>query len=152
MPEGFPMIGGGLFRRPRFVAWTKVDRYVNVRKQASGEALLCGARWCESFLGRLRGLMLRAGLREGEALILVEAQDTRSATSIHMFFVPFAIAAVWVDSSRRVVDKVVARPWRPFYASRTPARYVLEAAPDFLDKVSLGDELVFEDCPPPAGR
>jgi len=127
-------------------------RYVTIKQRASGELVLSGARWCPSFLSRLLGLMFRTRLREGEALILVEAHDSRSATSIHMFFVPFAIATVWINSSGRVVDKVKALPWRPFYAPRSPARYVLETGPEFLDKVSVGDEWVFEDCPTPASR
>ena len=122
-------------------------RYVNVRDRATNALLRGRVRWCSSFLSRLRGLMFRTGLAEGEALILVEAADSRTATSIHMFFVPFAIAAVWIDSRQRVVDKVEALPWRPFYASRAPARYVLEAAPELLAQVEVGDELVFEDCP-----
>ena len=122
-------------------------RYVNIRNRATGALVRSRARWCASFWSRLRGLMFRARLAEGEALILVEAADSRTATSIHMFFVPFAIAAVWIDSRQRVVDTVEARPWRPFYASRAPARYVLEAAPKLLEQVAIGDELVFEDCP-----
>ena len=118
---------------------------VNIKRQSSGEVLLRRARWCDSYLSRLRGLMFRAGLAEGEALVLVEAGDSRTATAIHMFFVPFAIAAVWIDSGGRVVDKALARPWRPFYGPRAPARYVLEAAPAFLERVAIGDEVRFED-------
>ena len=127
-------------------------RHITIRRRASGEVLLTGVRWGDSFLSRLRGLMFRRALREDEALILVEPRDSRSATSIHMFFVPFPIAAVWIDSSRRVVDKALALPWRPFYAPRAPACYVLETHPDCLDKFSIGDELVFEDHPAAAGH
>ena len=127
-----------------------VRRYVNVKQRASGSILLSRVRWCDSFLCRLRGLMFRSGLRAGEALILAEAAEGRAATSIHMFFVPFAIAAIWIDNSGRVVDKVCAQPWRPFYAPRAPARYTLETDPAFLDQVSIGDELDFEDGAAPA--
>ena len=126
--------------------------WVNVKKRTSGEVLLTGARWGASFGARLRGLMFRRGLKAGEALILVEPREGRAAVSIHMFCVPFAIAAVWLDAAGRVVDKVKALPWRPYYAPRAPARYILETAPEFLDKVNLDDELVFEDCLPPAAR
>src|SRR5512136_2858119 len=119
---------------------------VNVRRRSSGEVLLRRARWCDSYLSRLRGLMFRAGLAEGEALVLVEGADSRTTTAIHMFFVPFPIAAIWIDSRGRVVDKVLAEPWRPLYGPRAPARYVLEAAPELLEKVVIGEELVFEDC------
>jgi hypothetical protein len=125
---------------------------VNIKRRSSGEIFFHNARWGASFLSRLRGLMFRRALNEGEALILVEARDSRSTTSIHMFFVPFPIAAVWINDAGQIVDKVLALPWRPFYAPRAPARYVLETQPAFLDHISLGDEIVFEDCPPAAGR
>jgi uncharacterized membrane protein (UPF0127 family) len=89
--------------------------------------------------------MFRERLDEGEALIIVEARDSRTTASIHMFFVPFSLAVVWINDAGRVVDKVLAEPWRPFYAPREPARYTLETHPEFLEKVVVGDELVFEN-------
>ncbi len=118
---------------------------VDIKNARSGEVLVRGARWCASYWSRLRGLMFRRRL--DEALVLVEAADSRTATAIHMFFVPFAIATIWIDSQGRVVDKVLAKPWRPFYGPRAPARYVLEAAPEVLEKVSVGDEVGFEYGP-----
>ena len=123
--------------------------WVDVRSKAAatGAPLLRRVRWCASFTSRLMGLMFRSAIAPGQAILLVEPRDGRAAMAIHMFFVPFTIAAVWVDNSGRVVDKVAARPWRPFYAPRAPARYILETHPEFLDRVSIGDELVFEDSP-----
>ena len=125
---------------------------VNVIRCSTREAIVTRARWCASPWCRLVGLMFRSRLKEGEALILVEAADSRLATAIHMFFVPFPIAAIWINSAGQVVDKVKALPWRPAYMPSAPARYVLETAPDVLEKVSLGDEVVFEDCAPAAAR
>jgi uncharacterized membrane protein (UPF0127 family) len=122
-------------------------RFVSVRHRRTGVVLLPQARWCASYLSRLRGLMFRRVLLPGEALVLDERRDSRTATSIHMFFVPFPIAAVWVDSTGRVVDKVLALPWRPFYAPRLPARYILETSPEFLARIQLDDELEFEARP-----
>ena len=62
-----------------------------------------------------------------------------------MFFVNFAIAAVWLDDERRVVHKTLARPWRPFYASPRPARYVLEGPPALLERIAVGDILSFKE-------
>lgn len=120
-------------------------RRVNVKQRATGRVLILGARWGDGFLSRLRGLMFRERLDEGEALIIVEARDSRTTASIHMFFVPFSLAVVWINDAGRVVDKVLAEPWRPFYAPREPARYTLETHPEFLEKVVVGDELVFEN-------
>ncbi|MCS6910122.1 MAG: DUF192 domain-containing protein [Anaerolineales bacterium] len=129
-----------------------MTRRVDVRRKADGALLVRGARWCSSFLCRLRGLMFRRQLAPGEALILVEAAESRAAASIHMLFVPFPIAAIWINSAGRVVDMVEAKPWRPFYAPRAPARYTLESEPEILSRVSIGDEVVFEDSPAGVSR
>ncbi len=123
--------------------------WVDIRKKAITvePPLLRRARWCSSFWSRLWGLMFHQAIEPGQAIVLVEARDSRAAVAIHMFFVPFTIAAVWIDQAGRVVDKVAAQPWRPFYAPRAPARYIVETHPEFLDRVVIGDELVFEDSP-----
>jgi len=118
--------------------------YRNVRNRVSGKMLLSHVRWCASFSSRLRGFMFRTRLKENEALILVGQKDTRSGTSIHMYFVPFALGVVWINEAGQVVDKVKALPWKAYYEPCAPARYTLETTPEFLDQVSVGDELVFE--------
>jgi hypothetical protein len=131
-------------------------RYVALKRRSTGDVLLPAVRWCDSFLSRLRGLMFRSGLEPGEALLLVEGMESRAATTIHMFFVPFSIAAVWINNAGRVVDKVEALPWRPYYAPRAPARYILETSPGFLEHITIGDDVDFEDTSslgaPTAGR
>jgi uncharacterized membrane protein (UPF0127 family) len=60
-----------------------------------------------------------------------------------MFFVFFPIAAVWINSEGVITSAQLAKPWRPYYASPIPACYVLETAPEFLDKISIGDDVDF---------
>lgn len=112
--------------------------------KATNRVLLGNLAWCDSFFSRLRGLMFRRALGESEGIVLVEKRESRLDTSIHMLFMSFSIATVWLDSKFRVVDVCLAKPWRPFYASRAPAQYVVEASPSLLEKVSIGDELIFE--------
>ena len=116
---------------------------VRVLNQETREVLFESARWCASRICRLRGLQFRRRLKPGEALILVKDRDSISSTSIHMFFVFFPIAAIWINSKGKVTSARLAKPWRPFYASPEPARYVLETSPKYLDKISVGDELEF---------
>jgi hypothetical protein len=73
----------------------------------------------ETAFSRLRGLLGRSGLPSGEGMLL------RPASSIHTGFMRFAIDAVFLDSSDRVL-KVAAelRPWR--MAACRGARAVLE--------------------------
>ena len=117
--------------------------YVKVVHRRTGQVLVESARWCSSRLCRLRGLQFRLRLLPGEALILVKPTDSIVSSSIHMFFVFFPIAAVWINNEGRVTSAQLAKPWRPYYASPAPARYVLETTPDFLNRIAVGDEVDF---------
>jgi uncharacterized membrane protein (UPF0127 family) len=63
-----------------------------------------------------------------------------------MFFVFFDIAVLWLDAERRVVDKVLAKPFRPYYASRKPAQFFVEGDPGLLGQAQIGDRLAFEEA------
>ncbi len=103
------------------------------------------AIYCDSFPCRLRGLMGRSNLAHDEGLLLVEARDSRIDTSIHMFFVYMDLAVIWINSGYTVVDTVLARSWRPAYAPRQAARYILEIHPSRLNEFTLGDTVEFQN-------
>jgi len=123
---------------------SRVGRLVRVRDDA---VILSRVQWCASFFCKLRGLMFRRSLTIDEGLLLVEEVESRASTSIHMLFMAFPIAVVWLDEKFHVVDVTIAKPWRPAYIPRKPARYTLEAAPQILDHLSIGDAVVFESLP-----
>jgi len=56
----------------------------------------------------------------------------------------FDIAAIWLDSTLKVVDKVIAKKWRAYYAPMKPAQYVVEAHVSQFDNFSIGDQVGFE--------
>lgn len=116
---------------------------VKVVRRSDGNVLIEAGQWCQSYLCKLRGLQFRRRLEPGEALIIVHSEDSVVQTSIHMFFVFFPIAAVWINSVGEVTSAQLAKPWRPYYASPEPARYVLETTPDFLDRISPGEYVDF---------
>lgn len=122
-----------------------MKNYVRVTNKVTNDVMIQSARWCSSRLCRLRGLQFRVRLKPGEALILVKDKDSVASSSIHMFFVFFPIAAVWVNSKGKVTSAQLAKPWRPYYASAEPAAYVIETAPDFLEKISVGDTIEFQE-------
>ena len=122
---------------------TTQKTHVDVVNRRTGEVLTRSARWCSSRASRLRGLQYRRRLEPGEALILVKPADSIFNSSIHMLWVFFPIAAVWINNQGRVTSAQLARPWRPYYASPESARYVLEAAPDLLERIKVGDEIDF---------
>ena len=102
-------------------------------------------RYCNSFLCRLRGLMFRKSLATGEGLLLVQQRDGVLDSSIHMMFVNFDLAVVWINQQGEVVDTVLARRWRPGYVPKRPARYVLEFSPELLGEFNVGDQVQFNE-------
>ncbi len=116
-----------------------------IRQASTGEVVLARARWCQSAWCRGRGLMFRRHLAEDEGLLFVYRRASIGGAAIHMFFVFFPIAAVWLDEEGRVISATLARPWRPFYAPGAPARYLIEARPALLGRVAVGDQLVFSE-------
>jgi len=103
-------------------------------------------KFCDTFLSQLRGLTFRSRLAREEGLLLVGTRDSRLDSSIHMLFVSFNLTVVWINSEMKVVDKVLARPWRPAYFSRQPARYVLEVHPERWGDFEIGDRLQFKNA------
>jgi len=104
-------------------------------------------KYCDSFLCRLRGLTFRNRLEPDDGLLLVQGKrDSRVDSSIHMLFVPFDLNVVWINSDMTVVDKVIAKPWRPAYLSAQPARYVLEIHPTRWEDYQIGDKVEFQDA------
>lgn len=102
--------------------------------------------YCDTFLSQLRGLTFRSRLPLEEGLLLVGRRDSRLDSSIHMLGVRFDLTVVWISSELKVVDKVLARSWRPAYFARKPARYVLEIHADRWGDFEIGDTVRFHDA------
>lgn len=117
-----------------------------IANATTGETIARHVVRCDTLWKRARGLMCRGrrALSGGRAFLFVERRESVAQTTIHMFFVFFPIAVVWLDRDKRVVDKALARPFRPYYAPRRPAQYYIEGRPSLLEHVSLGDQLEFE--------
>ena len=103
-------------------------------------------KYCDTFLTQLRGFTLRTRLSHDEGLLLVGTRDSRLDSSIHMLFVFFDLTVIWISSDMRVVDKVLAKSWRPAYFAKQPARYVLEIHPDRWGEFEIGDTVKFKDA------
>ena len=79
---------------------------------------------------RAKGLLGREGLPEGAALWI------EPCSSIHMFFMKFAIDVVYLDKERRVVKLVHGlKPWRLSMAWR--ARSVVELPAGALERLDV---------------
>jgi len=95
----------------------------------------------DTFLARMTGLLNRRSLEKGEALVITRCQ------SIHMFFMRFAIDAIFVDQNNCVVGLV--NNIKPFRLSRIffGARYVIEIPVGTIVQTDtlLGDTVKIEE-------
>jgi uncharacterized protein len=109
---------------------------LTLRRESDGRVVCerCGV--AATMLTRMRGLLGRAELPAEEGLLI-------ATWSIHMFFMRFAIDAVFLDRERRVV-RIVENlgPWRT--ASCRGAKEVVELAAGEASRrgLAVGDRLV----------
>ena len=91
----------------------------------------------DTALARMRGLLGRRELPNGEGILL------KPASSIHMAFMRFPIDAVFLDGDFRVV-KVAAdlRPWRAAASRRAKAVLEIAAGEAARRGLMTGDRLV----------
>jgi uncharacterized membrane protein (UPF0127 family) len=124
-----------------------MSRYITVRNQNQPDLSPAHVKYCDSFLCRLRGLTFRDRLEPEDGLLLVQGQrDSRLDSSIHMLFVPFDLTVVWINTDMTVVDKVIAKSWRPAYFPAKPACYILEIHPNRWEDYQIGDKVEFQDA------
>ena len=102
-------------------------------------------KYCDTFLTQLRGFTFKDRLSPDEGLLLVGMRDSRLDSSIHMLFVSFDLTVIWINSDMQVVDKLLAKSWKPAYASKQPAKYVLEIHPERWGDYEIGDTVQFKD-------
>lgn len=113
---------------------------VRVRNRTRGTIVAEHCRVARSLRDRTVGLLGRSSLPPGEGLWI------ERSPSIHMFFMQFAIDAVFVDASGRVVRVVEhLRPWRIVGWARG-ARDCLELPAGTVrpTETVVGDELELE--------
>lgn len=94
-----------------------VKRIVNTTR---GHTLAERCEVARGFLARGKGLLGRDGLAAGEGLLI------EPCSSVHSFFMRFAIDVVFADRHHRVVGLAAAMPPNRPYAGAWRARYVVE--------------------------
>lgn len=110
---------------------------ISLHKAQSPRAITIAqnAAVADSFLSRLLGLMFRPAFGRIDALAL------SPCTSIHTFFMRFAIDAVFTDAHHRVVDCTQnIRPWKWFFPRRG-ARHTVELPAGTIQahNIKIGD-------------
>jgi uncharacterized membrane protein (UPF0127 family) len=111
---------------------------MELRDATTSATIATDLKTANSFFGRFRGLMLRAELGPGEALLL------RPGTSIHMMFMRFPIDAIFCDKEHRVTNVVHGlRPWVGLAFGGKGAKYVIELPSGAAADVLPGHQMQF---------
>ena len=118
---------------------------VEIINQSKQDARPIRAQLCTNFGSRFRGLMFRPGIQTDEGIILSENSEDRINTAIHMFFMRFDIAVIWLDQHMRVVDTRLARRWQAIIFPRNKAQFVVETHPERLNDFKIGDQVLFKN-------
>ena len=117
--------------------------YVTLRR-ADGTVVCERCAVADRPRARMKGLLGRRELPAGEGILI------RPCNSIHMFFMRFAIDAIFLDREDTVV-KIAAgvRPWRTAGARR--ARSVIELAAGEAGRrgISVGDRIEIDNATEP---
>jgi len=117
--------------------------FVTIQNQTRPLATPIQARNCTDFWSNFRGLMFSPQIPVNGGALLVEARDSQVNTTIHMLFMRFDIAAIWINLAHQVVDVKIAKRWRLAYAPQNPAAYVLEAHVFQAENFKIGDRVSF---------
>jgi uncharacterized membrane protein (UPF0127 family) len=114
-----------------------------IRNETRGTVLATRETWALGAAERLRGLLDRGGLGDGEALVI------SPCTSVHMFGMKFAVDVIFVARDGTVVRAIPAlKPWRATWIWWR-ARHCVEMPVGVLAATGTraGDRLVFEPDP-----
>lgn len=100
-------------------------------------------RIASTFLFRLKGLIGRKKLQEGECLIIMPC------SSIHTFFMKFPIDVIFLDEDWKIIKIVqYVKPWKPALTVKG-ANAVIEFPAKYLEKcdpnIEVGNKLKLQD-------
>jgi uncharacterized membrane protein (UPF0127 family) len=110
-----------------------------VLKRPDGSVACPRLAVAETAPARMRGLLGRSGLEDGEGLLI------RPTNSVHMFFMRFAIDVVFLDREL-VVRKIVEtlQPWRMTACRGSRAALELPAGAAGRRGITVGERLTLE--------
>jgi uncharacterized membrane protein (UPF0127 family) len=114
---------------------------MHIINQNRGKSLATNGHLANTFWLRLRGLLGKKSLQEGEGLVLVGEK------SIHTLFMQFPIDIVYIDKTYQVIrvdENMVPYRLGPFV---TQSAYVLEVPVGTIAATGtrVGDQLKFEE-------
>ncbi len=90
---------------------------------------------------RTKGLMFEDIKKFDYALVFEFPNESKIGSSLHMIFVFFPIDVIFLNKSKKVVDKVTLNPFKPNYTPKKAAKYVIEMPEGRAKKVKIGNTI-----------
>ena len=118
-------------------------KYIEL-KHSSSDGTVLKVKYCDTFFSKLAGLMFTKELPQDQGILLVEDSESRVNTAIHMLFMNYDITVLWLDKNKHIVDKALAKRWRPMYMPKKPAQYVVELHRDHYDDYAIGERMTWD--------
>jgi uncharacterized membrane protein (UPF0127 family) len=117
---------------------------VLVRNLSNQMAIPLQLSICDDFFSRFQGLMFSKEIAPDSGMFFLNQSEDRINSAIHMFFMNFDLAIIWVDSAGQVIDKIIANRWKTIAAPSKGAKYILETHTGRYLEYNAGDFLEFE--------
>jgi uncharacterized membrane protein (UPF0127 family) len=121
-------------------------KFVNIQCKGRPDKQAIRAAYCDGFLCKFIGLMFTKSIDPYGGLLMVEEQDSKINTAIHMLFMNYDIAVVWINHDNLVVDVKIAKRWVPVLLPESPASLTLELHPDRINDFKKGDFVLINNA------
>ena len=119
-----------------------------LRVMAGQEVIADKVIMADTYQLRKQGLLGRSSLAPNEGALLFMPYQIRLSFffSIHMFGMPFSLAAAWLDREGDILETKHAQPGKIYFPSGlfTNTRYILELHPDHLPTLQNTNRLTWE--------
>ncbi|HNV01283.1 MAG TPA: DUF192 domain-containing protein [archaeon] len=92
----------------------------------NGKTIMKKVKLATTPLERMKGLMFEDEKKFNYALVFTSPNEGKLESSLHMMFVFFPIAAIFLDANKIVVDKTTLTPFTVNYTPKKAAKYVIE--------------------------
>lgn len=79
---------------------------LKIRKKGESSFALDYCLWANTTKSRLIGLLNQPSLKDNEGLLLDPCNQ------VHMFFMPYAIDAIFLNASNEILGMQTLKPWR----------------------------------------
>lgn len=111
-------------------------KMVKILNKSTNEVILDKAYIAATFLERLRGLIGKKSLEQGEALVI------KPCSSVHSFHMKFLFDVAFIDKNNKAIHIIHSmRPWKTSTVVKN-SEFVIETSGDyFKNKLKVDDEI-----------